>query len=148
VIKLTISEDFLRDCILNTVELSLNNWDNHNRGSVRCYVNTIEKGVITDVYTLAFGETNDIMIYESKNQDVMVHEDYRDWFNPMEHEYNTWEEMEESDPDEFYQLVHDWRLDQIDYKLREVRYEHMFDIIDDIQRRFEREYSIELIVTL
>jgi hypothetical protein len=88
------------------------------------------------------------MIYESKNQDVMVHEDYRDWFNPMEHEYNTWEEMEESDPDEFYQLVHDWRLDQIDYKLREVRYEHMFDIIDGIQRRFEREYSIELIVTL
>lgn len=147
-IKLTISEDFLRDCILNTVELSLNNWDNHNRGAVRCYIDTIEKGVITDVYTLAFGETNGILLYESNNQDVMSHEDYRDWFNPMEHEYNTWEEMEESDPDEFYQLVHDWRLDQIDYKLREVRYEHMFDIIDDIQRRFEREYSIELIVTL
>ncbi len=132
----------VRHWVMSAIHEGLDNWHIAGRGETKLYYSKERNDFyIVNHETSAYDDC--ILLVTQPWYDVMHDEEYRDWYNPREHEWDTWEEMEQEAPDEFEDLVDNWREQAIYNKLYEVKVDHLLDIMDDIETKLANE-GIEL----
>jgi hypothetical protein len=131
---MAIREHDLKAWIMDTVREGLTN----EKGISRLYFNPqTEDFTIVNHTPNAYDDC--ILLFEQEWYDLMRYEDYRDWYNPQEHEWDTWQEMQRYDIEQFEDLVVWWTEQAIENKIYEVKVDHLLDILDDVTTKLESE---------